>query len=71
MSGVSAASDKTIMMGARPVSRQALMNDGCRAATAPNRIGVREGDAIALLNRNHPRYFEILQADAHLGGKSP
>jgi hypothetical protein len=69
MSGLSAASDKAIMMGARSVLRQPPMNDGHLAATAPNRIGV--GDAIELLNRNDPRYFEILQAVAHLGGKSP
>jgi long-chain acyl-CoA synthetase len=71
MSGVSAASDQTIMMGTRSVSRQALMNDGRRAYTAPDRIGVREGDAIALLNRNDSCRFDILQANAHMGGNSP
>jgi len=58
MSGVRAASDKTIMMGTRSLSRQALMNDGRRAA-------------IALLIRSDPSYFEILQVDTHPGGKSP
>jgi len=55
---VRAASDKTIMMGTRSLSRQALMNDGRRAA-------------IALLIRSDPSYFEILQVDTHPGGKSP
>jgi long-chain acyl-CoA synthetase len=68
---MSAASDKTIMMGTRPMSRQALLNDGRRAATALDRIGVGEGDAIAIPIRSDPGYFEILPADAHLGGKSP
>jgi long-chain acyl-CoA synthetase len=71
MSGVSLASDETMMMGTRPVSRLALLNGGSRAATALDQIGVGEGGAIALPIRNDPGYFEILQADAHLGGKSP
>ena len=58
MSGVSAASDKTIMTGSRSVSRQALLNDGRRAA-------------IAFLIRSDPSYFEILQVDTYPGGKSP
>jgi len=58
MSGVSAASDNAIMKDTRPVPRQALLNDGRRAA-------------IALLIRSDPSYFEILQVDTHPGGKSP
>jgi long-chain acyl-CoA synthetase len=67
MSGVGAVSSKTIMLGNRSVLRQTLLDQGSRAASALERIGVREGDAIALLIRNDPCYFEIIQAAAHLG----
>ncbi|MGZ5873410.1 MAG: hypothetical protein ACXWKP_15015 [Bradyrhizobium sp.] len=55
---MSAASDNTIMKGTRSWSRQALLNDGRRAA-------------IALLIRSDTGYFEILQVDTHQGEKSP
>jgi long-chain acyl-CoA synthetase len=67
MSGVGAVPDKTIMLGGRSVLRQTLLDRGSRAATALDQIGIREGDAIALLIRNDPCYFEIIQAAAHLG----
>jgi long-chain acyl-CoA synthetase len=67
MSGVNTVSGKTILLGPREVSRQTLLDYGARAATALDRIGVREGDAIALLIRNDPCYFEVIQAAAHLG----
>src|SRR5258708_34272586 len=67
MSGVSAVSGKTVMLGTHSVSRQTLLERGSRAATALDQIGVAEGDAIALLIRNDPCYFEIIQAAAHLG----
>ncbi len=67
MSGVNAVAGKTILLGSQAVSRQTLLDHGARAATALDRIGVREGDAIALLIRNDPCYFEIIQAAAHLG----
>lgn len=67
MSGVSAVSDKTVILGTRSVPRQTLLDNGSRAATALEQIGVHEGDAIALLIRNDPGYFEIIQAAAHLG----
>ena len=67
MSGVSAVPGKTIMIEAHQVSRDALLDQGARAATALDQIGVAEGDAIALLIRNDPCYFEIIQAAAHLG----
>src|SRR5258707_3495349 len=67
MSGVSAVPDKTGILGTRPVSRQTLLEQSSRAAAALDQIGVREGDAIALLIRNDPCYFEIIQAAAHLG----
>jgi long-chain acyl-CoA synthetase len=59
--------DKTVMIGTYRVTRQALLDQGSRAATALDQIGVGEGDAIALLIRNDPCYFEILQAAAYLG----
>jgi len=64
MSGVSAVPDKTVMLGTRSVSRQTLLEQSSRAAAALDQIGIREGDAIALLIRNDPCYFEILQAAA-------
>ena len=67
MSGVSAVSRKTVMIEARRVSRDVLLDHGARAATALDQIGVAEGDAIALLIRNDPCYFEIIQAAALLG----
>jgi long-chain acyl-CoA synthetase len=67
MSGVSAVPGKTIMIGAYRVSRDLLLDQSARAATALDQIGVAEGDAIALLIRNDPCYFEIIQAAAHLG----
>jgi long-chain acyl-CoA synthetase len=67
MPGVNAMPGKTILLGTQAVSRQTLLDHGARAATALDQIGVREGDAIALLIRNDPCYFEIIQAAAHLG----
>ena len=67
MSGMSATPDKAVVIGARCVSRQALIDQGRAAATVLDQIGVCEGDAIALLVRNDPCYFEIIQAAAHLG----
>jgi len=58
---------KTIMIGAHRISRDVLLDQGARAATALDQIGVAEGDAIALLIRNDSCYFEIIQAAAHLG----
>src|ERR1700722_2709542 len=62
MSGVSTVPGKTVMIEAHLVSRDLLVDQGARAATALDRIGVAEGDAIALLIRNDPCYFEIIQA---------
>ena len=67
MSGVNAISGKAILIGTQCVSQQALIDQGRRAAAALDRLGIREGDAIALLIRNDPCYFEIIQAAAHLG----
>jgi long-chain acyl-CoA synthetase len=59
--------DGTIAIGDRRVTRGELIDKGGRAATALNDIGVGEGDAIALLIRNDPCYFEVLHAAALLG----
>jgi long-chain acyl-CoA synthetase len=67
MPGVNAMAGKTILLGTQAVSRQTLLDHGARAATALDQNGVREGDAIALLIRNDPCYFEIIQAAANLG----
>lgn len=60
-------SDSAVVIGARRVPRETLSEQGLRAATALSQIGVREGDAIALLIHNDPCYFEIIQATSHLG----
>jgi long-chain acyl-CoA synthetase len=67
MSGMNAVPGKIVVLGTRSVSRQALLDQGSRAAAALEQIGVREADAIALLIRNDSCYFEIIQAAAHLG----
>jgi long-chain acyl-CoA synthetase len=67
MSGLSGPVEKAVMIGTHSVGRQVLIDRGRAAATALDRIGVSEGDAIALLVRNDPCYFEIMQAAAHLG----
>jgi long-chain acyl-CoA synthetase len=67
MSGVDAVPGRIVMIGSHRVTRDVLLDQGARAATALNQIGVAEGDAIALLIRNDPSYFEIIQAAAHLG----
>lgn len=67
MSRVNALPDQVVMIGPRRVSRHELLSQGTRAATALDRIGVKEGDAIALLIRNDPCYFEILHAAVLLG----
>jgi long-chain acyl-CoA synthetase len=59
--------DRIVVIGTQRVAQQALLDQGSRAATALDRIGVREGDAIALLIRNDVCYFEVLQAAALLG----
>lgn len=59
--------DSTIVIGEHHVARQTLLDHGSRAATVLEEVGVREGDAIALLIRNDPCYFEILHAASLLG----
>lgn len=56
-----------VLIGTQRVARQVLRDQGSRAATALEAIGVREGDAIALLIRNDVCYFEVLHAAALLG----
>jgi long-chain acyl-CoA synthetase len=67
MSGVAAIPDRVVMIGPHRVARQVLLDQGCRAAAALDGIGVRDGDAIALLIRNDVCYFEVLHAAALLG----
>ncbi len=67
MSGVSAMPAGTVVVGTHHVQRQVLLDQGARGATALDGLGVREGDAIALLIRNDACYFEILHAAALLG----
>jgi long-chain acyl-CoA synthetase len=59
--------DRTVVIGSRRITRQQLIDRAGRAASALDKIGVNEGDAIALLIRNDPCYFEVIQAAALLG----
>ncbi|GGC58782.1 AMP-binding protein [Chelatococcus reniformis] len=61
------ASAQIVVAGDTSVARQTLLDRGRRAATALDRIGVREDDSVALLVRNDPVYFEIFQAANALG----
>ena len=67
MPGVSAVADRVVVIGSRQIARQELLDRASRAATGLEWAGVREGDAIALLIRNDPCYFEVIQAAALLG----
>ncbi|WP_454631668.1 AMP-binding protein [Bradyrhizobium cenepequi] len=66
MPGVGKA-DRSIVIGTHSVSCDALLAKGRRAASALAAAGVNEGDAIALLIRNDPVYFEVMQAASLLG----
>lgn len=57
----------SVIIGGHHVEKQVLLARGVRAATALDGLGVREGDAIALLIRNDGCYFEVLHAAALLG----
>ncbi|MFH0298140.1 AMP-binding protein [Bradyrhizobium sp. 31Argb] len=59
--------DRSIIIGAHSVSCDALLAQGKRAASALAAAGVNEGDAIALLIRNDPIYFEVMHAASLLG----
>ncbi|MDB5609493.1 MAG: long-chain fatty acid--CoA ligase [Bradyrhizobium sp.] len=67
MPGVEEVTGKKVLIGERWTRRETLVDAGRRAATALDQTGVREGDAIALLIRNDPCYFEVIQASALLG----
>jgi long-chain acyl-CoA synthetase len=66
MSGMN-GTERTIVIGAQRVPRDALIVQGNRAASALAAAGVSEGDAIALLIRNDPVYFEVMHAASLLG----
>ncbi|WP_454621229.1 AMP-binding protein [Bradyrhizobium cenepequi] len=66
MPGVNNA-DRSVVIGTQSVSCEALLALGKRAASALAAAGVNEGDAIALLIRNDPIYFEVMQAASLLG----
>ena len=56
-----------VILDQRRVERDALMQRALRAARGFDALGVREGDAIALLLRNDFAFFEAQQAAAVLG----
>ena len=56
-----------VILDQRSVERDALMQRALRAARGFDALGVREGDAIALLLRNDFAFFEAQQAAAVLG----
>ncbi|WP_245475769.1 AMP-binding protein [Bradyrhizobium sp. Leo170] len=59
--------DRSIIIGTHSVSCDALLAQGKRAVSALAAAGVSEGDAIALLIRNDPIYFEVMHAASLLG----
>ena len=56
-----------VILDQRSVERDALMQRAMRAARGLHEMGVREGDAVALLLRNDFAFFEAQQAAAALG----
>jgi long-chain acyl-CoA synthetase len=66
MPGVSHA-NRSVIIGTQSVPCDVLFAQGRRAASALAARGVNEGDAIALLIRNDPIYFEVMQAASLLG----
>ncbi|SFQ13686.1 long-chain acyl-CoA synthetase [Variovorax sp. OK605] len=56
-----------VILDQRSMGRDALMQRALRAARGLHALGVREGDAVALLLRNDFAFFEAQQAAAALG----
>jgi long-chain acyl-CoA synthetase len=56
-----------VILDQRSMARDALMQRALRAARGLHALGVREGDAVALLLRNDFAFFEAQQAAAALG----
>jgi len=63
-------SQAMIYLDERGVSRDEVLLRGRRAATGFDRLGVREGDTVALLLRNDFAFFEVQQAAAAVGAYS-
>lgn len=57
----------TIYLDDRSIERDDILARARRAARGLHELGVREGDAVALLLRNDFAFFEIMQAAAALG----
>src|ERR1700704_2050522 len=60
-------STNRIFLDERSTDREAVLANAARAATGLDAIGVREGDAVALLLRNDFAFIETTQACALLG----
>ena len=60
-------STKQIFLDERSTDREAVLANAARAATGLDAIGVREGDAVALLLRNDFAFIEATQACALIG----
>src|SRR5450432_929957 len=56
-----------IFLDERSTDREAVLANAARAASGLDAIGVREGDAVALLLRNDFAFIEATQACALLG----
>lgn len=56
-----------IYLDDRPVARDTVLAHGRQAAAGLDRLGVSEGDTVALLLRNDFAFFEVQQAAAALG----
>jgi len=60
-------STNRIFLDERSTDREAVLANAARAATGLDAIGVREGDAVALLLRNDFAFIEATQACALIG----
>jgi long-chain acyl-CoA synthetase len=56
-----------IYLDERGLPRDELVQRGLRAATGFAKMGIREGDTVALLLRNDFAFFEVLQAASAIG----
>ncbi len=63
-------SEATIYLDGRPKAREDVLQQALRAATGFEKMGIREGDTVALLLRNDFSFFEVQQAAAAIGAYS-
>lgn len=59
--------ESVIYLDERGVDRADIVRKAERAATGFDRLGIREGDSVAMLLRNDFAFFEVLQAATMVG----